>query len=153
VRWMSILRNSYVKQLLATLMLVVWAAAYHHEEWTELADVAHSHSHSHHHGDATHGEHDEAPLSGEDSPIPLPDTHSTAVALSSTKTLSDYLSSENGGFLISSQLFVLADEWSRASRASTDSPHFLQAVPHDPAVPRLLILASSIRANAPPALS
>ena len=144
----SLLRNSFVKQLLAALMMVVWVGAFHHEEWTELADV-----HHHHHGDTNHGHHDHEPVSEDDeqAPIPLPDTHSTAVALSSTKALSDHLSSEAGGFLISSFLFLLADEWSVA--LSHDSPRFLQAVSHDPALPRLSILAPSIRANAPPVLS
>ena len=129
-------------------MLLGWVAAFHHEEWMELADIAH-----HHHGHADHGHHNHQPEpeDDEDAPVPLGNTHSTAIALSPTKTLNDHLSSAAGGLVISSVLLVLSDEWVVAP--SHDPPRFRQANWLDPAVPRLSILAPSIRANAPPVLS
>lgn len=138
-----------MRQVIAALLLVVWVGAYHHDEWAEVTDIAHSHHGPSDSGDS--GEHEE-PLSGEDedAPINLADIHSTAVALTTAKVLNNVVSAEVGDLMTASVLLLLVDYWPPASNCL---PRFSRSILYDPAVPRLLILASSIRANAPPALS
>jgi hypothetical protein len=141
-----VLSRSCSLSTIAGAILLAWLGAVHHDIWFELAEVAHEHSNPHHepHDDGNEGDREDG-----DTPLTLPNIHSTPFVVSGV-TSSGTIASPIGEFL------GVAPKWTDnlnlrgVDCANAPPPDWVLVTGIDAAT--LLLIAHCVQSNAPPSM-